>query len=55
MINTLFVEQISGQINFFAENTKRSPAGQRKRFSFTDMQKWDKPGRLQRSSDTAVR
>ena len=49
MINTLFVEQISCQINFFAENIKRSPAGQRKRFSFTDMQIWDEP------SDTAVR
>ena len=56
MINTLFVEQISRQINFFAENImKRSAARQRKRFSSTDMQIWDKPGRLERSSDTAVR
>ena len=55
MINTLYVEQISRQINFFAENIKvikrrfffvektfdhPPSAGQRKRLRFTNMQIW---------------
>ena len=59
IINTLFVEQISHQINFLAENNKqsffslwrrldfRSLARQWNRSSFTNMQIWDEPSRLQ--------
>ena len=45
MINTLFVEQISPQINFFTKNIQHCSSLWRRlsRSSFTDMQIWDEP------------